>query len=104
MNRYPPPDVIRKLCAEVRYCCPVKDCGNPYLTFHHFDPPWHTENHHNPDGMIALCLDHHKRPDAGAFTIDQLRELKKSENKFNPQREFDWMRNSLLLSKRKTLI
>ncbi len=32
MNRYLPPDVIRKLCAEVKYCCPVKDCGNQYLT------------------------------------------------------------------------
>ena len=33
-------------------------CGEPYLTYHHFDPPWNEKHHANPEGMIALCAKH----------------------------------------------
>jgi hypothetical protein len=72
----PPADVRRQLRNEVGFGCPVDGCGSPYLTWHHFDPPWHERAHHEPDGMIALCLEHHKRADAGAFTHEQMRKLK----------------------------
>ena len=98
MNRTPPAMVLRELRREVGFGCPVPDCGNPYLTWHHFDPPWHQDEHHNPAGMIALCIEHHPKADAGAFTKEQLHEFKRS---IGPQREqikgrFDWMRLKLL--------
>ena len=73
VNRTPPPEVRRELRREVGFGCPVRDadgvrCGNPYLYYHHFDPPWATEEHHNPAGMIALCGEHHPKADAGTFT------------------------------------
>lgn len=74
-----PDHAIRQvLRAEVNYGCPVKDCGNPYLSYHHFDPPWEIGHVHNPPGMIALCLGHHKMADAPtrAWTNDQLRAMK----------------------------
>jgi len=43
----------------------------------HFDPPWREREHHDPAGMIALCLQHHKEADAGTFTEAQLKQLKK---------------------------
>ena len=27
------------------------------LEYHHFDPPWEKEKHHDPARMIALCAD-----------------------------------------------
>ncbi|WP_349926804.1 HNH endonuclease [Acinetobacter sp. A1-4-2] len=97
MNRTPPKKVIQILRQEVGFGCPVPNCGNPYLEWHHFDPPWSIENHHRPDGMIALCTQHHKNADNNAYTNDQLIEFKK--NKVNSEKvkgNFEWRRNKLL--------
>ncbi|MDX7797897.1 SEC-C metal-binding domain-containing protein [Aeromonas caviae] len=97
MNRKPPIDVIRELRNEVGFGCPINECGSPYLEWHHFDPPWHVKEHHNPEGMIALCIHHHPRADGGAYTNEQLRAFKK--NKISAERvkgQFDWLRNDLL--------
>lgn len=98
MNRKPPVDVKRTLREEVGFGCPVPDCGLPYLEWHHFDPPWHIENHHNPCGMIALCREHHIQADNGAFTKEQLHAFKKNgkENWSQVRGKFNWMRNRLL--------
>lgn len=68
------------------------------LSWHHFDPPWAVEQHHRPEGMIALCRDHHPEADSGAFTADHLRELKqKGRDQNEPLHgQFNWMRESLL--------
>jgi hypothetical protein len=98
MNRTPPAEVLRELRKEVGFGCPVPGCGNPYLYWHHFDPPWNEKEHHNPIGMIALCGEHHPKADAGAFTEEQLREFKqigKSRVKEIKGR-FEWMRRDLL--------
>lgn len=76
MNRTPPARIRERLRREVGFGCPVKGCGSPYLTWHHFDPPWSKHEHHEPNGMIALCREHHDQADAGAFTKDQLRAFK----------------------------
>jgi hypothetical protein len=39
LPRRPYAHVVRQLRQEVGFRCPVDDCGNPYLTWHHFDPP-----------------------------------------------------------------
>lgn len=98
MDRKPPAAVRRKLREEVGFCCPIEGCGSPYLTYHHFDPPWATEAHHNPDGMIALCLQHHKEADVGAYTDIQLRELKEAGKNNKPVAgQFNWKRENTLI-------
>lgn len=98
MNRIPPVKVRRQLRKEAGFGCPVLGCGNPYLSWHHFDPKWSELEHHNFSGMIALCAEHHAKADAGAFTKEQLRELKLSATR--PMGviggQFEWMRNRLL--------
>lgn len=98
MNRTPPIDVRRKLREELGFGCPVPGCGSPFLEWHHFDPPWHLENHHNPEGMIALCHEHHIQADYGAFTSEQLHAFKKGSKKEYQQvkAKFNWLRNTLL--------
>ena len=99
MNRTPPVDVRRTLRSEIGFGCPVDNCGNPYLEWHHFDPPWHEKEHHNPEGMIALCAEHHKKADVGAFTKEQLKNFKiqAEENSKEIKGKFDWLRNKLLV-------
>jgi hypothetical protein len=48
--------------------------------------------------MIALCLDHASQADAGAFTDDQLRQMKRRgrEASMAIQGRFEWMRRDLL--------
>lgn len=72
-------------------------CGSPYLTYHHFDPPWAQQCHHNPKDILALCLQHHKEADAGAFTINQLRQLKGRSSKRPIQGRFHWRRERLFI-------
>jgi hypothetical protein len=98
VNRTPPIEVRRQLRAEVEFGCPAPHCGNPYLQWHHFDPPWTVEEHHRPSGMIALCGQHHDQADAGAFTIEQLRTMKTAGamNGSAVNGRFNWMRNNLL--------
>lgn len=98
MTRKPPAAVLRQLRSEFGFGCPVPDCGSPYLTWHHFDPPWREREHHNPDGMIALCREHHDKAEAGAFTKDQLRQFK-VEGQWRADEvrgRFDWMRREIL--------
>lgn len=99
LTRRPPAAVRRQLRTEVGFRCPVKDCGIPYLTWHHFDPPWRVEQHHRPEGMIALCHIHADAADANTFTPDQLRELKHigATNNDAIRDRFQWQRNRLLV-------
>lgn len=97
MDRKPPAEVIRALRKEVGFGCPVPGCANPYLEWHHFDPPFHIRNHHNLEGMIALCIEHHKKADGGAYTQEQLRELKRNKSQAEMIKgQFDWLRNDLM--------
>jgi hypothetical protein len=99
LDRTPPVGVRRQLRREVGFGCPVEGCSNPYLTYHHFDPPWKEREHHNAEGMIALCAEHHAKADSGAFTREQLGELKRKavERRSEPQGRFDWLRRELLV-------
>lgn len=100
--RTPPADVLRQLREAVGFHCPAEVdgdiCGNPYLTWHHFDPPWRIEQHHRPDGMIALCRVHADKADNGSYTADQLRKLKRDGRGRGREisGRFDWMRQELL--------
>jgi hypothetical protein len=98
LPRHPPIDVIREIRAEVGFSCPVEKCGNPYLTWHHFDPPWRVEQHHRAEGLVALCLEHANKADGEAFTADQIRELKRkgAERAASIEGRFDWRRRELL--------
>ncbi len=84
-----PESVRRILRREVNYGCPFRDCGDPLLTYHHFDPPFEETKglpataRHNPAGMVALCRKHHDKADAkgkydtGLYSKEQLRGLKR---------------------------
>ncbi len=61
--RTPPIAVRRQLRREVGFGCSLPGCGVPYLTWHHFDPPWRQEHYHRVEGMIALCRDHADKAD-----------------------------------------
>lgn len=92
-----PKNVKKILRAEVGFGCPVKGCGNPYLEYHHFDPPVSIKPHNNPEGMIALCAQHHKKADGGVYTKEQLHEFKKDRtNAKLVKGSLDWLRKDLL--------
>lgn len=97
-GRTPPREVVRALTAEVGFRCPVAGCGSPYLSWHHFDPPWRAEHHHRPEGMIALCVTHAHQADNRAFTGNQLRALKRRgrDSAHAIAGQFNWMRQTLL--------
>lgn len=92
--RKPPAAVRRQLRQEVGFGCPVEGCGNPYLEYHHFDPPWSIEHHHDPERMIALCATHHAQADA--WTVDQVRAMKQSVEARAVAGRFLWMREDVL--------
>lgn len=96
LQRNPPREIIMQLLKEVNFGCPVQNCCNPYLEFHHFDPPWNISHHHNSAGMIALCSLHHRAADGGAYTRQQLRELKKRQC-CDVTGRFEWRRNDLIM-------
>jgi hypothetical protein len=66
--------VARRLRQEVHFACPI--CGNPVLTYHHFDPTWAERNHNDFTGMIALCQAHHAEAEGGRWSRDELKEYK----------------------------
>jgi hypothetical protein len=76
----------------------VPGCGSPYLYWHHFDPPWREREHHEPQGMIALCGLHHPQADSGAYTKEQLLEMKARGATANQEvhGRLEWMREELL--------
>ena len=97
MNRHPPQKVRKILRQEVRFACPVPDCANPVLTWHHFDPPWCDKQHHNPEGMIALCTSHHPDADGGTWTRSQLRSFKQNPPKVESiRKQFLWSDSKVL--------
>lgn len=97
-ERKPIPKGVKEvLRAEVGFGCPIKGCGNPYLEYHHFDPPVSVRPHNEPEGMIALCAQHHKKADGGVYTVEQLHELKKDKaNASLVKGSLDWLRKDLL--------
>lgn len=94
LNRRPPASVRRQLRREAGFGCPVANCGNPYLEYHHFDPEWHERPHHEPEGMIALCATHHAK--AGAWTAEQCREIKQNPHTGEVSGRFEWMRREIV--------
>ncbi|MDX8447180.1 hypothetical protein [Mesorhizobium captivum] len=89
ISRTPPIEVRRRLRAEVGFGCPI--CGSPHLEYHHFNPTWAEKKHHEPQGMIALCAEHHAAADSGAFTVDQLVGLKRAIHT-SVKSSFQWRR------------
>jgi hypothetical protein len=97
----PPAAIRRTLRQEVLFGCPVESCGSPYLTWHHFDPPWREREHHDPAGMVAMCLQHHKEADVNAFSDEQLRKMKTDpylrRSGSPPEGTFHWRREQLVV-------
>jgi hypothetical protein len=98
VSRTPPIAVRRQLRKEVGFGCPIPGCGVPYLSWHHFDPEWRLEEHHRPEGMIALCLTHAGQADANAYETDYLRSLKQAgrPEAAEVRGKLAWMRRDVL--------
>src|SRR4051812_5561180 len=94
LSRDPPAEVRRTLRREVGFGCPIPRCRSPFLEYHHFDPEWHVEHHHRPEGLIPLCPTHHAQ--AAAFTVTQLRELKAAAHHRPASGRFEWLRRELV--------
>lgn len=73
MGRIPPAKVKRELRQEANFGCAI--CGCPLIEYHHIIPYSQVE-HNDPDHMIAVCPNHHRLCDDGAFTRDELYEFK----------------------------
>ena len=97
MRRDPPEPIKRLLRQEVRFGCPIPGCANPVLTWHHFDPPWNEKQHHNPEGMIALCTQHHPLADGGTWTRSELRSFKENPPDISSIRKrFLWSESEII--------
>ncbi len=59
---------IRQRCG---FGCVV--CGNPIVTYHHFDPPFHDAREHAPEGITILCGCHHIEATSGMLAADTVR-------------------------------
>jgi hypothetical protein len=95
ISRTPPIAVRRVLRHEVGFGCPAEGCGNPYLEYHHFDPPWEVEHHHDPARMIALIATHHAK--AAAWSVPELRSMKLvPSDRAEVRGRFEWMREDVL--------
>src|SRR5688500_18672588 len=108
-SRDPGERIKRMLRTEVNFGCPVRSsqggCGSPLLVFHHFDPPWRGHHVHNPDGMIALCLEHHAQADAGLWTNEQLRNFKRNPYVDDAVRmPWPWTPESMVVRAGRTLV
>jgi uncharacterized coiled-coil protein SlyX len=98
LDRKPPAEVRRILRTEVGFGCPVPECRKPFLTWHHFDPPWHEWQHHDPAGMIALCREHHDAADRGLFSKGDLQALKKAALSVEDVKaRFPWAKRGILV-------
>lgn len=98
IKREPPAEVKRSLREEVGFGCPVPDCREPFLTWHHFAPPWHVRQHHEPQGTIALCTKHHAMADGGVFDKAQLRAFKNASHSVEDVKaKFEWARPKQLI-------
>lgn len=96
---YQPPEVRLQLRREVNFGCPIPGCGSPYLYYHHFDPPYNEQPHHDPEGMIALCAKHHAWADKLKWTKEQLRQMKRNPYLQSPQvsDQFGWRQAQLIV-------
>jgi hypothetical protein len=94
LARVPPADVRKGLRREVGFGCPVPRCRSTFLEYHHFDPEWHIQHHHAPEGLIPLCPTHHAQ--AEAFTVDQLREFKQLARNRPATGRFEFLRRDLV--------
>jgi hypothetical protein len=97
-SRNPSEAVKLLLRQEVGLGCPVRGCHEPFLSWHHFDPPWRKDHHHRPEGMIALCVRHHMIAEGGLFEDFQLREYKASGlSAEDVKARFEWARRDQLI-------
>lgn len=101
LDRTPPPDVREALRKEVGFGCPI--CRSPFLTYHHFNPPWREKEHHEPKGMIALCAKHHDSADRNTYSVEYLDRLKKGTIPLQRSRSFFLGREGSLGTSRQLL-
>lgn len=103
-DRHIPLPIKRKLRQEVNFGCPIKNCGTPYLKYHHFDPTFAklektTNPTHLPENIIALCAEHEDHADGGKWISEKLREYKNNSfiTKNLESEEFGYLRQKIIV-------
>jgi 2-keto-4-pentenoate hydratase/2-oxohepta-3-ene-1,7-dioic acid hydratase in catechol pathway len=88
ITRNPPKEIRDRLRREENFRCPC--CSSPFLTFHHFDPPWESEHVHNEAAIIAVCPRWHGFCDGQNYSIRQAKELTSNPPKSPPSGCLPW--------------
>jgi hypothetical protein len=76
----------------------VEDCGSPFLTYHHFDPPYREGRVDVQRGITPLCHTHHDQAAGGRWTKEQLHRLKQFPylaGKY-PVAKLGWLRGAIV--------
>ncbi len=93
VSRQAPADIRRQLRRETGFVCAHPECSEPYLEYHHFDPPWKVRHHHEAAGMIALCPGHHRRADS--WSASELRAWKgRGPKSASVRHKVEWTRDN----------
>ena len=96
-NRQPNAEMRKILRSEVNFGCPVETCRSPFLSWHHFDPPWNEIKENHAEGIIALCETCHRHADGGSYTKDYLHELKQNPPTTPPEGIIPWKLNKIFV-------
>ena len=75
-NRYGlPRDIPEPIARQIRQRCGFGCviCGNPFIDYHHFDPPFSQVREHRADGITILCANHHREANHGRRSAESIK-------------------------------
>ncbi|MEE9286797.1 MAG: HNH endonuclease signature motif containing protein [Gammaproteobacteria bacterium] len=71
-----PAEIRRQILVEAGHRCAIQTCRSMADVDIHHIVPWAQSQNHNPDNLIALCPNCHRRADRGAIDRESLRKYK----------------------------
>lgn len=72
LQRRIPDPVKRNIRQRCGFGCVI--CGNPFIVYHHFDPPFSQAREHRAEGITILCANHASEADKGRRTLEDIRK------------------------------
>lgn len=71
LQRNIPDSVARQIRQRCGFGCVI--CGDPFIYYHHFDPPFNQAREHRAEGITILCGNHHREADHGRRSIESIK-------------------------------
>ncbi len=71
LQRDIPESVARQVRQRCGFGCII--CGNPFIVYHHFDPPFNQAREHRADGISILCANHASEADHGRRSVQNIK-------------------------------